>query len=400
MRSNAPDAVPARLALFWFGMQMVWGAVLGISLQARCVALAGSGSLAAYGKIAALGALAAAIVQITVGPLSDRLRAHGDRRIAFYAGGAAVAAIAVVALYLATSLFALLISYVVLQIAMNVAIGPYQAIVPDFVEDRRIGVASGWMAGMQSAGNAGGAILATLVLSPLLLGGALAVALVATCGFTVAHVRALQPKPLPERTPLRPSRTLADLFVSRALVYVGFYTLLGYLYFYVRAELPPGFAVSPTMASGICILLFTLVGAAGAALAARPADRMDERLVVTIGAGTVATCVFALAAMHAFVAIPIAIAIAGIGWGVFLCADWAFACRLLPPGALATTMGVWNVAVVGPQMLAPVLATAVIERAGALASPQGPHIAFMLAGLEISAGAAWIWRLSRKAAGK
>lgn len=400
MRSSATSAAPARLASFWFGIQMVWGAVLGISLQARCVALAGSGSLAAYGEIAAAGAFAAALVQIAVGPFSDRWRRRGDRRTWFYVAGAAGAAVSVVALYLVGSIGALLAAFVALQVAMNLAIGPYQAIVPDFVDDARIGVASGWMAAMQSAGNAAGAILATVVAAPRVLGGALAAALLATCAATVSHARSAPLRTLPPHAPLRFSRTLVDLFISRALVYLGFYTLLGYFYFYVQASLPPAFALNATTASGVCMLIFTLVGAAGAALAARPADRIDERIVVSVGAGTLAACVFALAAMHAIVGIPIAIAIAGIGWGIFLCADWAFACRLLPPGSLATTMGVWNVAVVGPQMLAPILATAAIVRFGAISSSQGPRIAFVAAGFEILAGAGWIWRLSRKPPGK
>jgi MFS family permease len=379
---------------------MVWGAVLGISLQARCAALAGSGSLAAYGEISTFGALAAAITQLVVGPLSDKLRARGDRRTVFYFVGAIAAAVATFALYRAPSVSALLVAFVVLQTAMNVAIGPYQAIVPDFVAGPRIGVASGWMAAMQSAGNATGAVLATVLSNPSMLGAALALVLLASCVATFAHVRTRALQPLPAAWRLRATRTLIDLFISRAWVYVGFYTLLGYLFFFVRASLPRGFALDATMATGTCILLFTFVGAAGAALAARPADRMDERIVVTIGGGIVAICVFALAASHALAAIPVAIACAGVGWGIFLCADWAFACRMLPPGALATTMGVWNVAVVGPQMLAPLIATYVIFRFHALASPEGPRIAFAVAGIEILAGAAWIWRLPDSRSGK
>lgn len=400
MRSTTSSVSPARLALFWFGIQMVWGAVLGISLQARCAALAGNGSLAAYGEISTLGALAAAIVQLVVGPLSDSLRKRGDRRVRFYVGGAIAAAIAVVALYRADSVTGLLVAFVVLQAAMNVAIGPYQAIVPDFVEGSKIGVASGWMAGMQSAGNAAGAILATVLAQPIVLGATLAVALIAGCAAMVLHIRTAPLRALPDGARLSPSRSLIDLFISRALVYVGFYTLLGYFYFYVRASLPHGFPLDATMASGIGVLLFTLVGAAGAALAARPADRLDERLVVTIGGGVLAACVFALAASQVWYAIPLLIAVAGVGWGIFLCADWAFACRLLPPGSLATTMGIWNIAVVGPQMLAPLLATIVLTRTTMLASSSGPRVAFVLAGVEILAGAAWIWRLSLSRPGK
>lgn len=399
-RAIAGKPSAARLAAYWFGIQLVWGAVLGISLQARCVALGGAESLAVFGEISTLGALAAAIVQIVVGPWSDALRRNGNNRSGFYVTGAAAGAFAIVGFYVAANTAELLAAFVALQIALNVAIGPYQAILPDTVEGGRLGAASAWMAGMQSAGNAAGALLATVLGNHLSLGFAIGAALLATCAVTVRHVRAVPLCALAAEKRLVLSKTLVDLFISRALMYVGFYTLLGYFFFYVRDALPPRSSLDATTASGAGILLFTLVGAAGAALAAKPADRFDERLVVTAGGAIMAFAIVTLAVTHAFVPIFVAIACAGIGWGIFLCADWAFACRLLPPGALATTMGIWNLAVVGPQMLAPLVATAVLTRANALSTPAGPHIAFVLSAIEMVVAVAWIWRLPGSHTGK
>lgn len=398
MRANTPN--PARLSTLWFGIQCVWGAVLGISLQARCIELGGAGSLAAYGEISTLGALAAAITQLIVGPYSDVLRRHGNRRIAFYVVGALGGAFAASMFYHVSTLPALLVSFVGLQTAMNVAIGPYQAILPDFMPRDRIGIGSGWMAAMQSGGNAVGAILASALASHVYLAGTLAAILVTGGISTVTHVRKLTLEPATTGPRLHVTRTFVDLFVSRAFVYLGFYTLLGYFFFYVRNALPKTFPIDATMASGICVLLFTLVGALGAAFAAKPSDRLDERLVVTIGGGILASAVALLAVTHTLTVIPIAIAVAGVGWGIFLCADWAFACRLLPPGSLATTMSVWNLAVVGPQMLAPLIATVFLTRMSLLASLNGPRFAFALASVEVLLGAIWIWRLSPSKLGK
>ncbi len=399
-RAIAGSASAPRLAAYWFGIQLVWGAVLGISLQARCVQLGGSASLTTYGEISTLGALAAAIVQLIVGPWSDALRRNGNNRIGFYTTGAIAGAVAIVAFYAASSVATLLMAMVALQVALNVAIGPYQAILPDTIAGSRLGSASAWMAAMQSAGNAAGAILATLLGNRIPLGATIGVALLGTCAVTVVHARSLALRPLEREKKLVVSRTLVDLFVSRGFMYVGFYTLLGYLFFYVRDALPTGARIDATTASGIGILLFTLAGAAGAATAAKPADRIDERLVVTLGGGVVAVSILALAATHVFAFIFVAIVVAGVGWGVFLCADWAFACRLLPPGALATTMGIWNLAVVAPQMLAPLLTTFALARMGILRTAAGPHAAFVLAGIEMCVAVAWIWRLPASKLGK
>lgn len=401
MQTATPEAVrPARLVLLWFGVQLAWGAIIGISLQARCAAFNPSHPLDAFAYVSIPGAIAAGVTQLILGFASDRFRRRGDKRLWFYAIGSLTGALGIVALYLAPSLTALLFAYVVVQIAVNVVIGPFQAIIPDFVEPARIGVASGWMAAMQSGGNAVGAVLATVLGSTPLLGVAIALILVASAGISILYARGLALQPIRGEQRLSATGSLADLFISRAFVYLGFYTLVGYLYFYVATILPSHFIFDATTASGICVLIFTLVGALGAALAARPSDRLDERLVVCIGGAAIAGGVLAMAFLPMLVVVPIAIVIAGIGWGVFLCADWAFACRVLPNGALAGAMAIWNIAVVGPQMVVPILVTAVLARLGTLHSASGPKDAFMLAAGEILLGAAWIWRLPKRPGGK
>ena len=392
-RSNTPRAAqPAQIAALWFGIQLVWGAVLGISLQARWVQLAPGSPLSAFGLITAAGALAAAIAQLIVGPLSDRLRRGGAGRSAFYITGTLLGIPAVVVLYLVPNVTALTLAFVALQLALNVIIGPYQAIVPDTMPVQRYGIASGWLAAFAGAGNATGAILAATLGTKPLLGYVLAFGLLVSAIVTLSHLRRIALRPLPPAAPVRVTRTLVDLFISRAFVYLGFYTMLTYLYFYIADVLPQHFWLDATRASGLAILIFTVVSAVGAGLAARPADRIDERIVVSVGGACIIVGVVVLALGHALQALPLAIALAGIGWGVFLCADWAFACRLLPPSAMATTMAIWNLAVVGPQMLAPLAASLLLSRLGT-ASANGPRYALLLAGAEMLIGASWIWRL-------
>ncbi|MBV9233710.1 MAG: hypothetical protein JO030_06690 [Candidatus Eremiobacteraeota bacterium] len=133
----------------------------------------------------------------------------------------------------------------------------------------------------------------------------------------------------------------------------------------------------------------------GAALAARPSDRLDKRLVATIGGGAFVAALGLFIVSHTLGAIALATVLAGIGWGVFLVADWAIACRVLPSNAMAAAMGVWNLAVVGPQIAAPALATLVLVLSKTANQPGAPRVAFALALMETSLGIAWLWRLSR-----
>ncbi len=285
MRSRTSN--PFVLALYWLGIQSVWGAILGISLQSRAIELSSGNALIAYSRLATVGALVAAVSADRRGLLVGRaapqrepahrvLRRRRRRRL----GSVAVLLSGAVDGGADDCLHRV-------QATLNLAIGPYQAIIPDFVDRARYGVASSWMAALQSVGNAVGALAASFI------GGA---RLLAVFLARYSWRRARRPRcthaacrcstpPEEVAGSLRVTRPFVDLFISRALVYVGFYTLLGYLLFYVEGVLGIGALADAKRHTGILIITFTVVGALGAALAARPSDRLDKRLVATVGAG-------------------------------------------------------------------------------------------------------------------
>lgn len=385
----ANTANVARLALFWFGIQAIWGALLGISLQARCAQIAGSGAILLYGEVAMSGAIVAACVQLLVGPWSDRRRALGSRRVEFYIAGALLGAAALIWFFQARSGSSLLLAYAAVQAGLNVAIGPYQAAIPDAVGSAQTGLASAWMAGSQSAGNAAGALLATAIANPLLLAAMLGALLLSTGAVTTTTVLGWKLQPV-TAAPMRLGRAFAVLFASRVALFAGFYTLLGYLFFYVLAFVVHE-AARARVVDGIFVLIFTLAGAAGAAIAAKPSDRFDRRAVAGAGAlmVVIALAVFILGRSPIWALS--AVLIAGLGWGVFLVADWALACRIIPTHAAAGGMAIWNLGVILPQIIAPLLTTALLARLRML-DGSGPIAAYVLAGIEMLIG---IWLLRR-----
>lgn len=397
-----PASIPSpwRLAAFWLGIQAVWGALLGISLQARVLELGGADAVVRYGVLAAAGALTAALVQLGIGPWSDARIRQGGRRVVWYASGSLLAAVGLVAFYGAADWPTLFGAFMVVEIGMNVAIAPYQAIVPESFPPDRVGVASSWMAALQSAGNALGAVIASIAPGASATAAALSVLLLGSCAVTSAHAAALPAVSNRPHERLRVGRGFVDLFASRALLYLGFYTLLGYLLFYVSGTLALAPLARAKSVTGILVLIFTLAGVVGAGLAARPSDRTDKRLVATVGGGLVALALALLLLTHTIWDTTAASALAGAGWGAFLVADWAIACRMLPAAALATGMAVWNVAVIGPQIAAPTLMTVVLQRAGWTAPATAAHVALAFALGETLLGIAWLWRLSRCSVGE
>jgi MFS family permease len=381
----------ARLAGLWFGNQAVWTAVLGVILQDRVTALVPStATIATYAALATTGACIAAIVQLAAGFGSDRLRARtGDRR-AFYAAGVAFAVPAVVVLPVASSLGVLWGAALLLQLGMNVASGPYQAVVGDYIEPAHVGRASAWMSVAQFSGSLAGLLLVTLLHGPL-VGIALALCLIGGWGLTDWQVRRMQPI-VRETTPLRLDRNAWIVITGRAAVNVGFYTLFGFLFFFVHESLGVSQRDAHT-ATGILFVAVTVAGLLGAVLAGRTSDRFDKRAVVSIACVAI---VFALGAFAFAKALPLAVvcaAGAGVAWGAYFTADWALAYAVLPRGALARAMGVWNLASVLPQIAAPAITAPLVARLDARHAGLGPRGAIACVIVEFVLGTVWLWQL-------
>lgn len=387
----------AALGALWFGLQMLWGALLGVELQTRIDRFAGGNALLTYAFVAATGAALAALVQLAAAVLSDaQLRKVGHRR-GLYGLGIGITILGVIVFFAFDSLHGLIAGFLMLELGANIAIAPYQTVISEFVQTEHFGAASAWMAGLQSLGNAVGAISATLVSNPFLLSAGIAFALLVGGAVTLRVVG--QAQPIRAAPQLRsPTRDLALLFGSRALLYLGFYTLLGYTYFFVRDSLALS-ATQSTRAGGIVVLLFTLAGMLGAWIAGRPSDRLDRRLPAVLGGGVVSLSLLMLAGLAQTPGIAWCCAsAAGVGWGGLLVADWAMASRVLPPSVRATAMATWNLAVIGPQMLAPLVATLLLANmhltAGLL-----PRWAIACAAFEVLVGSLLLAGLSSRTAG-
>ncbi|MDB5069344.1 MAG: major facilitator superfamily 1 [Candidatus Eremiobacteraeota bacterium] len=395
---NPPlPADPRRLGALWFGIQVVWTAVLGVVLQDRVTALAPH-AVNDYAVIAALGALLAAVVQVCAGFLSDRHRARSGHRRLFYAAGVALAVPGIVLLPVAPSLAGVWLAMLLLQLGMNLAAGPYQGIVGDYIEPERIGRASSWMSVNQFSGSIVGLVLTTL-LHGWPLGIALAVCLVGGWWVTDTYVARL-PRTREAAAPLRVDANMWTVLISRALINVGFYTLFGFLFFFVRESLG---VPDPRTTTGVLFLAFTIAGVIGAAFAGKPADRMDKRVVVTVACAAIAIAVGAFAAAPTFAVALVCAIGSGAAWGAFFTADWAIAYAVLPRAALASAMGVWNLAAAIPQVIAPAITAPVVTTFDARSAGLGPRVALICVIVEFVIGTAWLWRLrlnGASAAGK
>lgn len=324
----------------------------------------GRGSLLAL--FSAVGAVVSAFTQILVGWRSDRDRSIW-RRWRYLLLGFPLTVAPLYLLSRADSPWEVVVCLILLQVAANLATGPYQALIPDEVPPDRHGVASTWMGVLEKSGQILGPFLCAVLLGPkleglLLLNLTLHLGLllgIAALGSVLPPRRAtapVSPAALSLKEGLR--RALGSdprfrlVLQSRLVINVGFYLVVYFLLFFVQYSL--GYSdPAPVTASMLgCMVLGGILG--GLTIGPR-ADRGRKLPLIY------ATCGITGVGMLGFVAMPagsttlayLFALIAGFGFGGFSVVDWSLACNLAPRASSALSMGLWNLAAVVPQVLAP-----------------------------------------------
>ena len=382
--SRAPR-VPNQFAMsaFWFAWEVHWSALLGAAIQtqvARFVPTTATGT--AVGILLGAGAFLSIVSQFGAGRASDRM----GKRIPFMIAGTLIDVAALFGFALSPSFAAAVASFIGVEIALNIAGGPYQALIPDRVPAGRQGAASAVMGFYRLAGTAAGLLVAKLIVVQPAAGNAAAVThglvvlavvlsamLLLALGITVLGVRDV---PVPDRdvkdrgreAPWAQRASFIWLIVSRSLVSMGLYLILPFLSFFLRDAMH----VTQYLRTSLDLLLvmvgFSLVGTLPAGLLA---DRVSKKAVMIVALILLAGGAFVLARWSGEQGLFALAATLGVGWGAYYSVDWALACGLLPPGRAGALMAIWNIGASGPQVLSPAIGGLLVDRIGAAAHDPG-----------------------------
>jgi len=361
------------LSAYWFATAFKWTLVLFVLLPARVAELVPAGEKATrLGLLFGAGAVMATLGPPLMGWLSDRFPTRYGRRLPYLAAGSLVTALALGWMALAGSYPSLFLAYLLLQIADDLATGPYSALIPDLVPKERRGTASGWMGALQATAQIAAGVAAFLVASLPVLFLAVAGLNLAAAGLTLAFLE--EPKnPTPRREGLWESLRLPWrdpdfrwVWGTRFLVMLGQYLVQTYLQYYladvvrVFAALGRVLARSAAQAIGLLVLLISLGGAAASVPAGRLSDRLGRKpLIYASGVGLAGLLLPVLLFPRYDVLLLLAL-LFGVGYGVYAAVDWALVADVLKrPDAHATEMGVWQTSIVLPQILAGLLGGAV-----------------------------------------
>ncbi len=409
MGSTATRVWLLRLGAYWFGLAILWGALTTVVIPTLVGArvppeIKGS----AVALVAAVQALVAIAVQPLSGALSDRFTTRWGRRRPWMVGGVTLQVIAVVALAVVPGYWPIVLLMIGVELASNLAQGPYQALLPDLVPAGRRGPASGVLGGAQLGGQILGAALAGVAVAT----GATQLAVIvaaATVGLgMIVTVRGIREPRSEEREPapltlrawgtaarqamggvwgrdLLARRDFIWLLASRLAVLMAAGTLQPFILFYLSDSIGLGRDAGPAVAPVAAIVAFSALLAAipgGAATA-----RWGRVRVVSIscGIGALGATLFAVAPSY-LALFPIAIPF-GVALGSFLSADWALMVDVVPSQQAGRYLGLSNTVTAGAALLGVAFAGPLADLVNGLRPGLGYRAIFVLAAVEFGVGA-------------
>ncbi|MFE5646660.1 MFS transporter [Rhodococcus sp. NPDC056516] len=376
--ARTPRRLMASIAPATFSISLIWGAVPSILLALQVQQSFGeSDKVTVLALVSTFGAFAAMIAQPVAGALSDRTRSRFGKRAPWIVLGSLCGGLALIGLAFASSLVSLIIAWVMVQISFNFAQGPLSAIMPDRVPRAVRGTFAAILGLGSMFGSLGGQILASslsrnIPAAYLLLGG---FAIIILTLFVV-----LNPDRSSRDAVVEPFvvRNFAQTFwvspvkhpdffwafTSRLLTYTGYFVVVGYKLYILQDYIGLG-----EDAIGL-IPVVGLVSMGGLLLSTLAAGRLSDHLgrrkpFVLVSGLVVATALFTPLLLPSVTGMMIMAGLAGCGFGCFQAVDAALISEVLPSDrSFAKDLGVVNMAVTLPQILAPAFAGLIVLTLG------------------------------------
>ncbi len=429
---SRPEELPPRplrhhlaLTIYWLGNTVMWGALLHLAIQSRLSDWYGEGRVGYYlGLLGCAGGAIGAATQIIAGAFSDRSANRWGRRRPYVVVGSLTAVLGLLLLGEARTFALFAAALLLVQFFTNLSLGPFTALLPDTVHPREHGKASGFMGVARLAGDTGGFVLASLLLSvnpSVRQAGAAAIAAAHQVGMlrlcelsaglilvamliTVVTIKERPRPPRPEASvrqivlgsfavDWRAHRDFVWLSLSRAVTNIGFYMFLEVLLYFLKYTLK-----DPTPEATSRLILLPAIGAAivTSVVSGMLSDRLGRRPLV-FAAQFIMTGAAMLFAVAPGLPLAIAAAIpAGLAFGIFTAVEWAFACNLLPPGEAGRYLGIWNASAVVPQVIAFPIAGALGSALSAYRTGIGWRLDFAVAAACCLLGAAALRRVRER----
>jgi MFS family permease len=185
----------------------------------------------------------------------------------------------------------------------------------------------------------------------------------------------------------------AWVFVTRALVMLGFYTLLTFLQFFLRDTLH--FSVPRAAEATAHLGIITIAAAALIALGAGwTSDRVGRKAIVSFAGGFLGLTSIGLLVQPPYSTLLGIAVLFGIGYGAYTSVDWALALDVLPSGhSAAKDLGIWGIANTLPQVLAPSIGGPLLDVFNHRSPTLGYTVIFSLSIVYVGLGSLFVWKI-------
>ncbi|MGV3617096.1 MAG: MFS transporter [Fimbriimonas sp.] len=353
----------------------MWGSLLGPALASQMTKLAPEDSATKLGTLYAIAAIPALFVPLIAGPLSDRCSHPMGRRRPFILGGSILGLVGLILMaiaFQALSLPGYIGGYLVLQVGANVALAAYSGVIPDLVPVNQRGTASGYMAVMSQLATLAGAIVTGILIDKglhMAMFAMLATVYAAFVAIAMSGVKERQvvrdwPKfefiPYLKSLWIDPRKypDFAWVWITRALMMLGFYLIQPFLMYYLRDVVN---VEKPASQSGIVFAVILFAATFSGFIGGKISDRTGRKPVVIWSSIIIAVmCVILVFCRNLEQALSAGVFF-GLGYGAYVSVDWALGTDVLPNKEdAAKDMAVWHVAMTLPQQIAPFIGGALI----------------------------------------
>ncbi|MFT7835347.1 MFS transporter [Saccharothrix sp. BKS2] len=362
----------AWLFLANLGLWLAVYAPIQVLLPRQAELLDAGAKEAVFGLVTGVGAVVALLANPLVGLASDRTTSRFGRRHPWTLAGALVGAAGLVVLASAESVAAVALGWCLVQAGLNGMLASLTSAVPDRVPVRQRARVGGLVGVSQMLGTVLGAVVVTVLVTGLGAGYLACAAVVLVGALVFVLVTPDARLPVAHRPPLR----WRELWVSpRAhpdfawawgthfMINLGnAFGTLYLLYFLDDVVRHP----SPEDGLLVLMLLYGVALAASAWWFGAHSDRTGRRRpYVLASAGVMVVAALLLVAWPTWVAALVAAPLLGLGFGGYWAVALALLTQVLPAASdRAKDLGVLNIANSLPQVVAPLLATALLGALG------------------------------------
>jgi MFS family permease len=266
--------------------------------------------------------------------------------------------------------------------SLSMAQGAFQGLIPDLIEDEKMGLTAGIMGLVRSLGNLIGVVLTgALVEFVPYPWNFISTYFILSCVILYCYLYsfvALEENPPPVRKPFScrefvlafwlPPKKYCNfyfVFLSRACFELGTFGIVSFIQYYLADVYNDPYA---TFSSSLLLAVILIIGLVSSPVSGWISDKISRKLIVVLSClltGAVVGSNIILIMFHGDLwMVYLACGFIGIGIGSFYAVDLALGIDTLPDKEnIAKDMGIWTISSVIPAMCAPFLTGLVLDTA-------------------------------------